>query len=686
MSSVTPQERRVRRAKRRACHRPALPQRAQLHAVVAQQEQGDVVAARGVAEEVVGDQPRVAGGRGGQLPGEAVHALVDVGVGRLDEPVGDKGDQGAGWEPQRAHREVGPGDHAERRAAFGLGDLRRAVGVPQYWREVPGAHAPCGTLLQVDVDVGTGGEQVAVHVHEEPVGVRDHHVRRVPLDGVGAQRGPHLTHQGGGARAVALDVADDEGHMVVGQRNDVVPVAAEFQPGGAGQVAGDGHRARQRGQAAREELALEHADEFVFGVEGAGPHERLSGEARAGGEQGTLVGAEVVRAVPADQADPGHAVTGGQRQDGQTAGADLRQGALQGAPGGPDPGAALAQGGGEGRHGAHGRVGPLGTPFRAPQLRPRLGFGRIENGDDQPVGLQLGECDPVGPEGPAQRGDHGLADIADGDGGGQRGGQALDADHVGDVGAQRGGVGDGADEPGGAALPAGQEPPAQPEPLGRPGGLEHPELQLPVPDRHVVGLHHGHQRGQVLRHGVAQERLDPAVELHGVEAEQVQQVVADPDAAAVHGEGEGARWQVTTLGGRGRGGEGDRVGDESEALAVFGVEPVGVLAHGEETAAAVPLYGQGHQVELPGGHASRLDVRGELPRPQRHRPSVAVGRGDRGPAVAGVAVAQPVQRPRYPGRLHQAQQLTVLAGHVHGDEGRTGEDESLFEDAAHPFG
>ncbi|CAM5662422.1 hypothetical protein SVIOM74S_09860 [Streptomyces violarus] len=322
----------------------------------------------------------------------------------------------------------------------------------------------------------------------------------------------------------------------------------------------------------------------------------------------------------------------------------------------------------------------------APQLGPDLGFGRVEDGDDEPVALQLGEGDPVGPQRPAQGGDHGLADVADGDGGGQRGGQALDPGHVGDVGAQRGGVGDGAHEPCGVALAAGQETAAQPEPLRRPGGLEHAELQLPVADGHVIRLHDGHQRGQVLRHGHAEQGLDPAVELHGVQAEQVQQLVADPYAAGVHGEAEGARRQFTALGERGRGGDGDRLGDEFQALAVVGVEPGGALAHGEQAAAVVPMHRQGDQVEVPGRHAPRLGVLGEFGRAHRDRPPGAVGLGDRGPPGARVAVAQPVQRPGHPGRLDEAEQFAVLTGRVHGDERGTGEDERLLESAVHLFG
>jgi hypothetical protein len=131
----------------------------------------------------------------------------------------------------------------------------------------------------------------------------------------------------------------------------------------------------------------------------------------------------------------------------------------------------------------------------------------------------------------------------------------------------------------------------------------------------VVGLHHGHQRGEVLGHGQAEQRLDPAVELHGVQAEQVQQVVAHPDAAGVHGEAEGARRQVTGLGGRGRGGEGDRRGDELQASEVVGCEAFGALAHGQQ-AAAVPLHGQGCEEEVPGRRAPRLGVFGEFRRAQ----------------------------------------------------------------------
>src|SRR3954470_22582408 len=325
---------------------PALPERMTGHAVVAQQEQGDVVAAAGAFEQGVRDEAEVFGVGDGQPVGEAVHALVDVGLGGLDQTVGGQGDQGAGPQPERGHREVGLGDHAERGAAVRLGDLRAAVGVAQHRRQMSGAHAPGGALLQVEVQIDAGDEEVGLQVHQEAVGAGDDDVRGVPLDGVGAQGGAHLAHEGRGGGAVALDIADDEGDVVVEQRDHVVPVAAELQPRGAGQIAGDGDRAGQFGQAAGQQLALEHADEFVLGVQGVGAHQGLSGEARGGGEQGAFVGAEVVRGVPADEAGAGHAARGGQREDREAAGADVGEGGFEDGAGGPDLGAAVTQGGG----------------------------------------------------------------------------------------------------------------------------------------------------------------------------------------------------------------------------------------------------------------------------------------------------------------------------------------------------
>lgn len=77
-----------------------------------------------------------------------------------------------------------------------------------------------------------------------------------------------------------------------------------------------------------------------------------------------------------------------------------------------------------------------------------------------------------------------------------------------------------------------------------------------------------------------------------------------PESAGVHGEAEAAGRQVRALGGDGRRGEGDGVGDEGEARPVVGVESAGPLAHREQTAAAVVAHGQGGEVERAAGGAA----------------------------------------------------------------------------------
>jgi hypothetical protein len=185
-------------------------------------------------------------------------------------------------------------------------------------------------------------------------------------------------------------------------------------------------------------------------------------EARGRGEQRALVGAELVRVVPADQTGTRHPAAGGQRQDGETAGADIGERRFQGRSCGPDGGAPLDEGRLQRGHGAYGRVGPFRAPFGAPHLGPGVRFGRVEEGDDETVALEFGEGDPVGPQGAPQRGHHGSADVTDGARGGEGRGEPLDAGHVADTGAQLGGVGDGSHEVCRTPLSAGHQTAAQP--------------------------------------------------------------------------------------------------------------------------------------------------------------------------------------------------------------------------------
>lgn len=509
--------------------------------------------------------------------------------------------------------------------------------------------------------------------------MRDDDVRGVALDRVRPQRRAHLAHQRGGAGVVPLDVADDERDVVVGQRDDVVPVSAELETRGGGQIAGDGDRAGQPGQAARQKGTLKHADQFVLGVEGVGAHQRLPGETRHRGEQSTFVGCEVVRLVPADQAGAGRTASGGQRKHGEAAGTHVRERGLQFGAGGPDRGAALAQRRGERGHRPHRCVGPLRTPLGPPQLRPRLRFGRVEHGHHEPVALQLGEGDAVGPQRFAQGGHHGPADVTDGTRGGEGRGEPLDAGDVADGGAQLGGVGDRSHQPCRVALPGGQQPPAQPQPLGLAGRLEDAELQFPVADGHVVGLHHGHQRGQIVRHGPGEQGLDPAVELLGLDAEQAQHFVVDLDPAAFHREAEKAGRQLLglVLGGNGTG---DGLGQKAETFTFLGVEPPQGVTDGDQ-APAFPQR-QGREREVPDGEPLRGRAAGQVLGGQPYGPSgaVRVRRGATG--GQGVDVTESVQRARYAGGLGEAQPVPVGRRDVDGRQRRSGEDERLFQRAA----
>lgn len=498
---------------------------------------------------------------------------------------------------------------------------------------------------------------------------------------------------------MALDVADDEADVVVGQRDHVVPVAPHLQARGRRQVAGDGLGAGKPGQPARQQGPLEHADQFVLGVEGVGAQQRLPGEACGGGEQGPLVGGEVVRGVPAEEAGTGQPAAGGQRQHGEPARADLGEGGFEDGAGGPDGDAALAEGGGECRHGADGGVGPLRAPLGAPQGGPGPGFRRVEDGDDEAVALQFGEGEAVGAERDAQRRRDRLADTADGSGGGEGGGEALDPGDVADAGAQGGGVGDGADETGGAGrwagrVPArllgGQHPAAHPQPARLPGGLEDAELQFALAQRHVVGLDQGHQGGQVLGDGGGEQGLHPAVEGVPAQAEEVEHGVVDLDAAGVHGEAEGgrARGVPTALGGwsGGRRAGGEGLGDRGQAGSVLGLEALGCLAHGDE-AAAVAQRQDAEEEVTEGRQGARVGAAGEVGGGEPPRVAVGVGLGEGRGGGEGIGVAQAVQGAGHADRLGEGEGAVpalalALAHGVEGGGAGTGEDQGLLQGAA----
>jgi hypothetical protein len=208
-------------------------------------------------------------------------------------------------------------------------------------------------------------------------------------------------------------------------------------------------------------------------------------------------------------------------------------------------------------------------------------------------------------------------------------------------------------------------------------------------------LDDGHQRGQVLGDGEREQRLHTAVEVGAAHAEQVEDVVADLDAAGVHREGE--RVGAGLVGHRvtRRHAPGQDVGDGFQTRPVLVPEALGALGDGDETApAGVPRHGQ--DAEAPGalgfGHALGACGPGEPGEVLGAEPggaSGAVGPGDRGRVrrvVGHVVVAQAVERPRQPRGLGQAEPAGIAAGEVQGGERGPREDERLFEDPVPPLG
>jgi len=245
---------------------------------------------------------------------------------------------------------------------------------------------------------------------------------------------------------------------------------------------------------------------------------------------------------------------------------------------------------------ASSRTGASGPPrcaTQAPQFGPDSGrAGFFEDGDDEPLALQLGQRDPVGRQRLcAGRRQAWLTCGPSGHGEARR--EALDAGHVVDARSAAGRRSPTCPtEAGRAAVAAGQE-------SGR-AGRSHfrgpraagPELQLAVADRHVVAFDDRHQRGQVLR-DVSPSRVSTLpVEVVRAQAEEFEYVVGRPRPAPVSWPGERAA-AVPRPPRPPPGSEGDRPAI-MRALAVLVCEAGRALAHRKQTAAAPsPCTGQG---------------------------------------------------------------------------------------------
>ncbi|CAM5738538.1 hypothetical protein SAFG77S_02993 [Streptomyces afghaniensis] len=149
---------------------------------------------------------------------------------------------------------------------------------------------------QVGLRVQAGRGAVGVEFVQEDGGAGHHGRRGVPLGGVGAQHDAQLAHDGRRVRVVALDVADDGADPAAGQRDQVVPVAADVPADGAadggGAVAdgdvGPGHARDGPGQHG----LLEALRQVHLLLVEHGPLQALRDAAAEGDEDVALLGGE----------------------------------------------------------------------------------------------------------------------------------------------------------------------------------------------------------------------------------------------------------------------------------------------------------------------------------------------------------------------------------------------------------
>jgi hypothetical protein len=122
----------------------------------------------------------------------------------------------------------------------------------------------------------------------------------VALGGIRPQRIPQLAHHRRSAHVVPLDVADDQADPVIGQLQQVVPVAADSHAVGGRHVVRGRRDAGRLRQCARQQVRLELGGERALGFAQPGAGERLGDQTSHADDERALLRAEVVARVVAD--------------------------------------------------------------------------------------------------------------------------------------------------------------------------------------------------------------------------------------------------------------------------------------------------------------------------------------------------------------------------------------------------
>ena len=233
-------------------------------------DHGDVVLLLGVrpgvgvevGEDAV-DQLGAAGVVGDALleAREAEH--LAVGVVRLDDAVGVQ-EQGVAGLEHGLLLLVGHAGHEAERHAAGA-QLVRAVGGLDVGQVVAGVGEAEVAGLGVEHAVQAGDEHLLRHVRAEVLVDALEHLPGVdqPL-GRGAQHAAGGGHDERGRHALVGDVADDEADPALGQRDDVVEVAADLA---RGPVVGRHLPARELGELLGEEVLLDQLGDLELLLE-----------------------------------------------------------------------------------------------------------------------------------------------------------------------------------------------------------------------------------------------------------------------------------------------------------------------------------------------------------------------------------------------------------------------------------
>ncbi len=247
-------------------------------------------------------------------------AGVQVVAAGLDQPVRADHHRLAGLQDDPRGGVVGVRVDAERQPARRRPGQHRRVGHADHRVRMSGAGDLQDPARGVDLGVQAGREAQFAGVRladavQEAGGAGEYGVRPVALGRVRPQGYPQLPHQPRGPYVVALDVADDHREPSAGQRDDVVPVAADLEAAAGGDVAGGDAHARDALAELRHHRALKAVGQRPLALCGARAGQRLGQHPGHRGQHRPLVRGEGDRVGEGRQPGSHRAAGHGQRQE-----------------------------------------------------------------------------------------------------------------------------------------------------------------------------------------------------------------------------------------------------------------------------------------------------------------------------------------------------------------------------------